>query len=121
MCDETQAYEMLLKLWRYLRIRYPNSNRTWLHGIALACAKEVSTLPFERLRALSAVASVYAADAPKSKFNQSWRRAALNHLPCERAVSVISSTDAPPTQPTQIHDDEDLQGRCASDYAFPNH
>jgi hypothetical protein len=121
MCDETQAYEMLLKLWRYLRARYPNSDRTWLDGIALTCAKEVSTLPLERLRALSAVASVYAANAPKSKFYQSWRRTALNHFPCDRAVGAVSSADAPPTQPTQIQDDEDLEGRCASDCAFPNH
>jgi hypothetical protein len=121
MCDETQAYEMFLKLWLYLRARYPNSDRTWLDGIALACAKEVSTLPFERLRALSAVASVFAVNALKSKFNQPWRRARLNHLPCNQAVSVINLTDAPPTQPTQIQDDEDLQGRCASDCTFPNH
>jgi hypothetical protein len=106
MSDETQAYEMLLKLWRYLWARYPNSDRNWLDRIALACAKEVSILPFERLCALSAIARVYAANDPKSKFNNSWRRAALNRLPRDRAVSVINTADAPPTQPTQIeHED----------------
>lgn len=97
---------MLLKLWLYLGARYPNSDRAWLDRIALACAKEVSSLPFERLRALSAVASVYAANDPNSKFNQSRRRAAHNHLLCDRAVSIINTIDAPPTQPTQIHDEE---------------
>lgn len=114
MCDETQAYEMLLKLWLYLRARYPNSDRAWLDRIALACAKEVSILPFERLQILSAVASVYAANDPKSKFNQSCRRG-------HRAAGLINTIDAPPTQPRQIQDDEDLQDRCASDCVFPNH
>jgi hypothetical protein len=105
MSDETKAYEMLLKLWRYLWARYPNSDRAWLDGIALACAKEVSTVEFERLRTLSAVASMYAAKDPKSKFNQSWRRAALDRSPRDQAVSVINTTNAPPIQPTQIQED----------------
>lgn len=105
MSDETKAYEMLLKLWPYLWARYPNSDRTWLDGIALACAKEVSTVELERLRALSTVASMDAAQEPKSRFNQSWRRAALNRLRRDQAVSVVNTPDAPPTQPTQIQED----------------